>query len=61
MLFNIQLQGEAINTVLKHLDLGSHGEVRRVFDDILGQVQKQEAAANAAPAPEDIQSAGLSD
>ena len=60
MLFNIQLQGEAINTVLKHLDLGSHNEVRRVFDDILNQVKVQEAAV-AAPVQEDIPVAGLSD
>jgi hypothetical protein len=61
MIFNIQLQGEALNTILKYVGAGPHNEVRRVIDDVIAQVQAQEAAA-AAPAPQsDTQSAGLSD
>ena len=52
MIFNVQLDDTSIRTVLEHLDLGPHGKVRRVFDDILNQVQKQEAAANTLPVEE---------
>lgn len=64
-MFTIQLSGDALNTVLKYVGTGPHNEVRRVIDDVISQVQKQEAAAlaasHAAKVPEDTPAAGLSD
>jgi hypothetical protein len=61
MNFNLTLSADQVNVVLAGLNKLEHGQARGPFDHILQQVQKQEAAAMAAPAPEDIQSAGLSD
>jgi hypothetical protein len=60
MVFNIKLDDAAVRTVLEHLDMGQHSKVRRVFDDILGQVQRQEVEASAPKTSEDT-GAGLSD
>jgi hypothetical protein len=57
MIFDIKLSDAAVRTVLEHLDQGQHAKVRHVFDDILGQVQRQEASKT----PTDEVSVGLSD
>jgi hypothetical protein len=59
MVFNITLDDAAVRTVLEHLDQGQHAKVRHVFDNILGQVQRQEAEARAPK--QDETSVGLSD
>jgi hypothetical protein len=61
MNFTITMTAEQINAVFAGLNRLEHGQARGPFDHILQQVQKQEAAATAAPAPEDTQPAGLSD
>jgi hypothetical protein len=61
MNFHLTLTVDHVNTILAGLNKLEHGQVRATFDHILQQVQRQEAAAKAAPMPEDIQSAGLSD
>ena len=61
MNFHLTLTVDHVNAVLAGLNKLEHGQVRGTFDHILQQVQRQEAAAKAAPVPEDIQSAGLSD
>ena len=61
MNFHLTLTVDHVNAVLAGLNKLEHGQVRATFDHILQQVQRQEAAAKAAPVPEDTQSAGLSD
>jgi hypothetical protein len=61
MEFTIKLAPEHVNTIFAGLDELPHKAARRVIDHVLQQVQQQEAAARAAQAPEDTQSAGLSD
>jgi hypothetical protein len=46
MEFTIKLQDADVRTVLEHLDMGQHVKVRRVIDNIFGQVQRQETEAN---------------
>ena len=41
-----------VNTILKHLDMGVHAEVRQLIDFIAGQAQPQiQVAPQAAPTP----------
>jgi len=65
MTFTINMTADQINAVFAGLNKLEHGQARGPFDHILSQVQKQEAAAQAAaqaaPAPEAAQSTGLSD
>lgn len=62
MNFTIQLTAEHVNTVLTGLSELKHGIVRPTFDHILGQIQQQEAAAQAAKAtPAPSEAAGLTD
>ena len=61
MNFHLTLTVDHVNAILAGLNKLEHGQVRGTFDHILQQVQQQEAAAKAAPVPEDTQSAGLSD
>jgi hypothetical protein len=60
MNFTINLSADQINAVFAGLNKLEHGQARGPFDHILAQVQKQELAAKVA-APDDTQSAGLSD
>jgi hypothetical protein len=41
MVFEIQLSMEDVNVILRALDKGLHGEVRRTFDTLLQQVNQQ--------------------
>jgi hypothetical protein len=44
MEYTLELSGDHINNVLRHLDLGAHKEVRATMDLIISQVQAQEKA-----------------
>lgn len=44
MEYTLKLSGDHINTVLRHLDLGTHKDVRSTMDLIISQVNEQEKA-----------------
>jgi hypothetical protein len=52
MNFNITLNADQINTIFAALNELKHGQSRGTFDYLLQQVQAQEAAAKAPPAPD---------
>lgn len=53
--FNLTLNTEQVNIVLKHLDAGPHREVRALMDNIITQLRDQEMAAqNVAPPPSSL-------
>ena len=60
---DINLDGAALQTLLRTLDGGPHGLMRGIIDAVIQQAQAQEAAAKEAAKPADTtpETAGLTD
>lgn len=50
-MINLTFTVEQLNIVLRHLDAGSHGQVRQLIDYILTEAQKQQQSQPMEVAP----------
>lgn len=57
MELTIKLSTDHLNIVLRHLDQGTHGQVRAVIDSIIQQVNAQSQPAEDTKKPEEAPAA----
>lgn len=50
-MFNFSFTMEQVNTILRHLDMGAHREVRQLVDTIIAETNRQQHEQQAANGP----------
>jgi hypothetical protein len=50
-MFNYTFSLEQVNTILRHLDMGAHRDVRQLVDTIIAETNRQQHEQQAANAP----------
>lgn len=58
-MFNFSFTMEQVNTILRHLDMGAHREVRQLVDQIITETNRQQQEQQAAQAATEVPPAGL--